>query len=143
MIFEAFDPMNQAHADYFKSMPSMVCADSQGIVAVNSDLKILGFVHLYNWTKNSVTADFKVSSPMCFRPGGLITEAVTYVYDRCGFEVILATVRESSYNVLKLDQKIGFKKEHLLPNAFDIDEGIWILSMRKEQCKFYNQRSAA
>lgn len=144
MIYEAFDPMRDYHTEYFKSMPSMVCADSQGIVAVDKDLKIQGLVHLYNWSKNSVTADFKISNSMCFRPGGLITEACEYIYNKCDLELILATVRESSYNTLKLDQKIGFKKEHLIPRAFSKDEGIWILSMTKDQCRYYEEsRSVA
>lgn len=144
MIFEAFDPLNPKHAEYFQGMPSMVCADTQGIVAVNEKLEIQGFVHLYNWTKNSVTADFKVSNPMCFRQGGLMSEVCEYVFGKCGFELILATVRENSYNTLKLDEKIGFKKDYLIPRAFSKDEGIWVLSMNKDNCRYYEEsRSVA
>lgn len=143
MIFEAFDPMNQDHADYFRSMPSQVCSDGQGIVAVTSDLKIAGMVYLHNWTETAVTADIKCSNPMCFRKGNLISEAVDYVFNRCKMLMILATVHEHDFEVLHIDEKIGFQKECLIPQAFSDDEGMWMMSMRKEQCNYIEELEAA
>ena len=138
MILEPFHPLCDRHAAYVQKMPNQICADTRGFVAVDKNLKVEGAVIFDNFLPNSAQAAIQVTNPLCLRYNGLLTEACYYFYDIAARQIMYALVRESNEEALQLDYKIGFKHEHFLPQAFEDDEGVHILSMRKEDCKYYN-----
>lgn len=138
MILEPFHPLCPRHADYAHKMKYAIAADTRGFAAVDKMAKVMGVVFFDNFRPNSGQCTIQITNPLCLRYNGLITEAAHYFYDTAARQILYALVRESNEEALKLDYKIGFQLEHTLPGAHYDDEGVHILSMTKEQCKFYN-----
>lgn len=143
MIYEVFDPTNSRHISYFKSMPCQICADTQGIVAVNKNLEVQGMVIMDSWSPNSVQVSFKLTSSMCFRPGELITIAAEHIYDFAGRGIVYALVRDSNEEALSVDRKIGYQTVAVLKDGYSVGEDLHLLSMTKEQCRFYTPKQEA
>lgn len=60
-----------------------------------------------------------------------------YPFNKLGLKVILGIISGSNDKSLKLSRKLGFEDVAKIPDAHK-DGDLWILTMRKHQCKWLN-----
>lgn len=101
------------------------------IGSVNADGRILGVVGYDNWNHASCTMD------MAGEPGwitrDMIWAAFDYPFNVLGCKVVIASVASSNTRAMRIDDRLGFKTECVIPSAHPRGDLV-IRSMRKEDC---------
>jgi hypothetical protein len=117
-------------------LPVNLCADTKGIIAVDTDTNApVAVCIMDNWTHTAVQVHFAVMRPMVLRHG-FLEEIAYYVYDFCGRDLMIGLVPASNEKALKLDKHIGFEEVYRVKDGYDVDVDYVILELRKENCRW-------
>lgn len=114
------------------------------IAEYNSNDSLVGGVLFTDWNHGSVLAHFAIFQ----REGGigrqLLWLAFQYPFVQLGVKKLIGLVPEWNINARNLDLKLGFKIEYKLDDIFNFPDptlnGMYIMTMRKEDCKWLNMK---
>ena len=120
-----------------KYMPLKRVDDTGGIVAVDKETnETVGIVVMDSWTATSVQIHQIIINPMVLRHG-FFEEVAEYVFNHAGRELMIGLVPSNNAKALQMNGKIGFETAAVIPDGVDTGVDIVIMTMRKEQCKFW------
>ena len=110
-------------------------------VVRESDGVILGMVGYDGWAPNSCAMHIAMDSPMAGRL--LLKNAFRVAFEVFGRGILVATVLSSNAHTLAFDKHLGFRevfrgKDWIEPGV----DQVW-LEMRREDCRWLQQRKAA
>jgi RimJ/RimL family protein N-acetyltransferase len=145
--FKAFDVMDYEHVDYFKKGGLhgnlYISSGTRGIVAYTDSGFIMGMVLFDNWTHTAVFGHIVVSNPMCLKHGGLITEAMDFVFNTLGLQYLMGSVPASKEKAISFEKRIGFKEVYRLKDGFQKGTDLIFMQMTRDQAVFLPKEQRA
>ena len=133
MRFEQDWPIIKAHLDLH------LVEDTKGIIAEDATTgDFLGAAIFDHWMENSVQVHQIILHPMIIRHG-FFSEIAKYVYLTGGRGIMYGLIPESNERALKLDRNIGFTEVGRMPDAVRPGEGVVVMELRKENCRFLKE----
>jgi len=110
--------------------------DTKGIMVEDAATgDFLGAAIFDHWMGNSVQVHQIILHPMILRHG-FLEEVSKYVYLTGGRGIMYGLIPESNEKALKLDKHIGFTEIGRMPDAVRPGEGVVVMEMRKEDCRY-------
>ncbi len=147
MIFKAFNVLDQDHVDYFKNGglhgAVYISSGTRGIVAHAKDDSVMGMILFDNWTHNAVFGHIVVTNLMCLKHGGLVTEAMDFVFNTCALQYLMGAVPAHKTKAIEFEKKIGFKEVYRLKDGFEEDIDLIFMQMTRDTAVFLPQERAA
>ena len=118
-------------------LPLKRVEDTSGIVAVDLDAHATVAACVFDtWTDNSVQTHLVITNATVIRHG-FFEEIADYVYNVTGRKLMIGLVPSNLKKVIEMDKKIGFQELVTIPDAISDGVGVVVLTMTKEQCRFY------
>ena len=114
--------------------------DAKAIEAIDHRGVIAGMVAYDHWTENSAVAHMAVSSPIAWRC--MLVPAFSYAFQQAGKGVLLGFIRESNTRSLRFAKKIGFRQTHIVADGYSVGDGMVMVEMRKEDCRWIAKEGA-
>lgn len=118
-----------------------VSQNVKAIAAVDARGTIHGMVGFDGWTGNSVVMSVALDNPASLR--SLIRPAFDYAFNQANRGVALATVKGSNKRSLRLCNRVGLREVYRVRDGVAVGEDLVIFEMRREDCRWINQRRAA
>ena len=110
----------------------------RAIKAERADGSIAGMVGYDSWTENAVSAHIALDTPVALK--ALLPAIFEYPFLECGKGVLLATIPESNRASWSLCLHLGFDVVARVPDGWDVGDGLVMLQMRAESCKYLRGR---
>lgn len=121
----------------------ILCADSCGIVAVRDTGQILAAVVFDSFTQSACNAHIAIDNPIVLR-NGFLQAAAEEVFIRRNRKRIFGLTPENNKRALKFNERIGWKRVAVIPDAFDDGIGYVISRMDRDTTPWLNHlREAA
>lgn len=112
------------------------------IANVTEEGDLRGGVILQAYTGASICAHMAGFDPH-WANRDLLFAVFYYVFETCGCGSIFAQVPTYEETALAVDKKLGFKEEARIPDVFPGGDGLVVLRMRKEDCRWLAVRPRA
>jgi hypothetical protein len=114
------------------------------IAEYNSHDTLVGGVLYTDWNFGSVLMHFALFSNKCFLGRQLIWLSFQYPFIQLGVKKIVGLVPEWNIPSRNMALKAGFKIEYKIDDIFNnpppIDNGMYIMSMKKEDCEWLKMK---
>jgi RimJ/RimL family protein N-acetyltransferase len=119
------------------------CAITPGFRAIAAEDagRIVGMVGFDGWTPNSVTMHVALDSPACLR--GLLPEIFGYAFVQAGKGIALGIIPADNARSVNLAKRVGFSEVHRVRDGWAVGVDLVVLEMRRERCRWIQQRKAA
>ena len=115
--------------------------DFRAVEAVDEKGQIHGMVGFDNWTENSVVVCIALDKPVALRR--LIHPVFDFIFNRANRGIILCMVRGENQRSYQVCRKLGFREAYRVKDGIKVGEDMIILEMRREECRWIEQRKAA
>jgi hypothetical protein len=112
------------------------------IARYNSQDQLMGGVLFSDWMGGSVQVHVAGFQP-CWADKGLLYLTFNYPFTQLGVKKLIGLVPEWNYRARNLNLHLGFKIEYKVDDVFNhqqLDNGMYIMSMRREDCKWLNMK---
>lgn len=131
MILVPFSVMDPSHVEFLhKDFNGLaVSSKTRGIIAHDNEGRLMGGILFDGWTGNAVFGHIAVRNKMCLRPGGLIDEALRFVFKTCGLQYFLGMLPSDKVKAERLEKKIGFKEVFRLEDGFGPGEDLILMQL--------------
>jgi len=113
----------------------------KAIEALGPDGRIHGMVGFDGWTMNSVCMHIALDNPAAFR--SLVHPIFEYAFHQCNRGIALCTVRSNNTRSLRLCERVGFREAYRVRDGFEVGIDLVLFEMRREECRWIQQRKAA
>ena len=113
----------------------------KAIEAVDDKGTVHGMFGYDGWTPNAVVMNVALDNPAALRH--LIHPAFQYPFVQLNLGIALCAVRGDNTKSLKLTEHVGFKRVYTIKNCFGNGVDQMIFEMRREDCRWIQQRKAA
>lgn len=121
-------------------LPLKQVEDTMGIMAIDLETNAtIGACIMEHWTRTSVHIHFMMDSPLLIRHG-FFEEIADFVYNVAEREIAIGTIPSNIEASIALAKHVGFEEICRIPGAMDVNVDTVILTIRKEQCRFYQPR---
>lgn len=100
-----------------------------------------GMIGYDGWTANAVVMHIALDSPIAFRH--LVRPAFVYPFVQLGLGIALCAVRGDNAKSIKLTEHVGFREVYRIKDCFGGGVDQLIYEMRREDCRWIEQRKAA
>lgn len=139
-----FEPMTtDAQWVWFKSRTHVIlCEDTQGIVALDGDDKILAILVADSFSPDSCNVHMAIDNPVVIRRG-FLQEVARHLFIACNRNHIFGLVPANNKKALKFDKHIGFKEVARIPDGVGSGTDYVVLRMDKATCPWLEQREEA
>lgn len=115
--------------------------EMKGIMAVDDTGRVHGMAGFDGWTPNSVVLSIALDNPASFR--SLVKPIFHYAFVQAQRGVALAVVKGSNARSLALCSRVGFREAYRVRDGVTVGEDLVIFEMRREECRWIDQRKAA
>jgi hypothetical protein len=113
----------------------------KAIEAVDENGTVHGMFGYDGWTPNAVVMHVALDNPVVLRR--LIHAAFMFPFVQLNLGVALCAIRGDNPRSLKLTEKVGFKRVYTIKDCFGPGIDQMIFEMRREDCRWIQQRKAA
>jgi hypothetical protein len=113
----------------------------KAIEAVDEKGTVHGMFGYDGWTRNAVVMHVALDSPGALRH--LLRPAFQYPFNQLGLGIALCAIRGDNERSLKLTEHVGFKRVYTVRDCFGGGVDQMIFEMRREDCRWIQQRKAA
>lgn len=113
----------------------------KAIEAVDDKGTVHGMVGYDAWTPNAVVMHIALDAPIAFRH--LVHPTFEYPFVQLGLGIALCAVRGDNKRSLALTEHVGFKRVYTIKDCFGGGVDQMIFEMRREECRWIQQRKAA
>lgn len=118
-----------------------ITQDFRAIEAVDDAGEPLGMIGFDHWCPNSAQVHVALDTPAAVLP--LLHKAFAYPFIQAGRGVLIAMVAEMNRKSLKLAKALGFKPVHRVADGWSPGVDVWILEMRRENCRWLRPQQRA
>ena len=119
------------------------CEDTTGIMAIDLDTnETVGACIMDNWTQNSVQCHFMLTNPLVLRHK-FIECCFDFLFINKGIARIYGLVPADNEKAVKLNTHMGFTIKARLEEAFEVGVDYLLMELKRENCKFIEQKKAA
>lgn len=144
ITFKALDlPEEWAWAK--RALNLIICEDSQGIVARDTDTgEIQAVCVADSFGADSCNVHIAVKNPFVIRRG-FLHEVSRHLFLACGMKRLFGLVPENNAKALKFDKHIGFTEVARVPHGCGTDTDYVVMCMERAECRWLPeaQREAA
>jgi hypothetical protein len=113
----------------------------KAIEAVDEKGTVHGMFGYDGWTRNAVVMHVALDFPGALRH--LIGPAFAYPFTQLGLGIALCAIRGDNERSLRLTEHVGFKRVYTIRDCFGGGVDQMIYEMRREECRWIQQRKAA
>ena len=113
----------------------------KGIEAVDDTGRIHGMAGFDGWTPNSVVVTIALDNPAALR--NLLPAIFGYAFVQANRGVLLAVVQGINERSLKLCKHVGLSEVCRIRDGVDLGNDMIIMQMRREDCRWLQQRKVA
>ena len=119
------------------------CEDTTGIMAIDLDTNTtIGACIMDNWTQNSVQCHFMITNPLVLRHQFLEC-CYDFMFNSGNIARIYGLVPANNDKAVKLNTHMGFTIKARLEEAFEVGVDYLLMELKRENCKFIEQKKAA
>jgi len=142
MMLLAFNVLDPNHVEFVhRDFPGLgISSKTKGIIAHDSEGRVMGGILFEGWTGNAVFGHVSVRNKMCLRPGGLVDEALNYVFRTCGLEYFLGMLPADKTKAFNFEKKIGFSEMYRLEDGCGPGEDLIFMKLSRNE--YLNRRAA-
>lgn len=112
----------------------------KAIEAVDMDT-VHGMFGYDGWTPNAVVMHVALDTPIALKY--LLRPAFEYPFIQLGLGIALCAIRGDNVKSVKLTEHVGFKEVYRIKDCFGKGIDQMIYEMRREDCRWIQQRKAA
>ena len=113
----------------------------KAIKCVDGSGRIRGMVGYDGWTENAVQCHMAVDSPMAWR--AMAAPAFEYPFQQAGKRVILGLIPASNAPSVKLAKRLGLRETYRVRDGWAQGVDLIVFEMRRDECRWLQQRKAA
>ena len=113
----------------------------KAIEAVDEKDTVHGMFGYDGWTKNAVVMHVALDTPHALKY--LLRPAFQYPFEQLDLGIALCAIRGDNIRSLRLTEHVGFKKVYTIRDCFGGGVDQMIFEMRREDCRWLQQRKAA
>ena len=99
-----------------------------GVVAYNGFVGATCCIHCAGDDSNWASPEFLYAS-------------FDYPFNKCKLVAVFGTLASNNLQALRLDQHLGFRQVHIVPQGWDSENDLIILEMRRENCRWLKEDS--
>lgn len=111
------------------------------IEAVDATGAVHGMFGYDGWTDNAVVMHMALDNPACLRH--LLHPAFLYPFAQLNLGIALCAIRGDNLRSLRLAERMGFREVYRIKNCYGGGTDQMIYEMRREECRWLQQRKAA
>lgn len=113
----------------------------RAIKCVDESGRIRGMVGYDGWTENACQCHMAVDSPTAWR--ALVRPAFEYPFQQAGRRVIIGLIPAGNARSVHLAKRLGLRETYRVRDGWALGEDLVVLEMRREECRWLQQRKAA
>lgn len=119
-------------------LPLKQVEDTCGIMAIDTEMNTtVGACIMDTWTHTAVQVHLMMDSSMLIRHG-FFEEIADFVYNHAERDLMIGLVPSDLDDAIALNKHVGFEEVCRIPNAVNFDTDMVVLTMTRDQCKFYH-----
>lgn len=113
----------------------------KAIEAIDEKGTVHGMFGYDGWTPNAVVMHVALDSPLALKH--LLRPAFLYPFVQVGLGIALCAIRGDNLKSIKLTEHVGFREVYRIKDCFGQGIDQMIYEMRREDCRWIEQRKAA
>ena len=113
----------------------------KAIEAIDEKGTVHGMFGYDGWTPNAVVMHVALDTAVALRH--LLRPAFGYPFVQLGLGVALCAIRGDNVRSLRLTEHVGFRRVYTIRDCFGVGIDQMIFELRREECRWIEQRKAA